>query len=80
MSTKFDTKEEAEAAVEELKKSPPEIWCPLSGTACKAQCPCFQMPRFSSQTFYEKDKPAVHWVYPASCDNAMFFNSCHGGC
>jgi len=80
MPIEYNTKEEAEAAVMQMKSVPPEIFCPLFGNTCNENCPCYQYPKYLQQYMYSKDKPDKFWVYEACCDNAMFTNSCHGGC
>ena len=80
MAIKFETKAEAEAEVTRLNTIPPEIFCPLYGDSCNDNCPCYQQPRFHEHLSYRKDTANIFWVYPANCDNAMFFNRCQGGC
>jgi hypothetical protein len=80
MSTKHNTKEEAEKEVERLGNEVLDIFCPLHDIGnCSPRCPCYQFASFNEQPIYEKGKPNVFWVHPACCNNAMFFNTCQAG-
>jgi hypothetical protein len=80
MSTNHKTKEDAEREVKRLGEQVLDIFCPLHDACdCSTKCPCYQFPSYREEIVYEKGKSNNFWVYPACCNNAMFFNTCQAG-
>jgi len=62
---KYETLEEAEVALEELKAQRPTWFCPLINGPCNPECVCFFPAKIWSGS---KDI----YVYGSYCNNAMF--------
>ncbi len=71
MSTRHETKADAEAEVERLKQYKPLEFCPLTRKYCHPNCVCYMGPYMKKH-----DSSPVHYVYSGCCNNAMFFNQC----